>query len=77
MHIEQRIKWDGRLHLSLVRGMIVYLIGLVIKVTASSQPAMLTFIIFAIVSWCVTVFTRKLPLPSSIFCVGSDRAGAC
>ena len=77
MHIEQRIKWDSRLHLSLVRGIIVYLIGLVITVIASSQPAMLTFIIFAIVSLCVTVFTRKLSVPYSIFCVGSDRAGAC
>ena len=50
MHIEQGIKWDSRFHLSLIRGIIVYLIGLIIIVTASYQPAILTFIIFAIIS---------------------------
>ena len=80
MHIEQGIKWDSRFHLSLIRGiivyLIVYLIGLIIIVTASYQPAILTFIIFAIISCCVAVFIRNLSLPSSIFRIGSDKAGA-
>ena len=75
MHIEQRIKWDSRFHLSLIRGIIVYLIGLIIIVTASYQRAILTFIIFAIISWCVAVFVRNLSLPSPISRVGSDKAG--
>ncbi|MDA8915195.1 hypothetical protein N9J51_02925, partial [Alphaproteobacteria bacterium] len=76
MHIEQGIKWDRRFHLSLIRGIIVYLIGLIIIVTASYQPAILTFIIFAIISCCVSVFIRNLSLPSPISRIGSDKAGA-
>ena len=59
--------------MSLIRGIIVYLIGLIIIVTASYQ---LTFIIFAIISWRVAVFIRNLSLPSPISRVGSDKAGA-
>ena len=80
MHIEQGIKWDSRFHLSLIRGiivyLIVYLIGLIIIVTASYQPAILTFIIFAIISCCVAVFIRNLSLPSPISRIGLDKAGA-
>jgi hypothetical protein len=76
MHIEQGIKWDSRFHLSLIKGIIVYLIGLIIIVTASYQPAILTFIIFAIISCCVAVFIRNLSLPSPISRIGSDKAGA-
>ena len=62
--------------MSLIRGIIIYLIGLIIIVTASYQPAILTFIIFAIISCCAAVFIRNLSLPSPISRIGSDKAGA-
>ena len=75
MQREQHIIWASRIHLSLLNGIGVYLGGLVVTFSASYQPAIVTCLVFAIVSCCVALLIQKLCQPSPDRLADSGKAG--